>query len=220
MFGRGASPDYPVQGSFRGFVEAPARFPSPSRSRNPLSAGHQQLPGTHELGDSERPQQVDEGVELLTRSVGLEDQGLRAEVHHPGPVVLGDLEDLGTLVERAQDLRPDWPVGLLTAVALGDLTKLEVDFYAVATSIATRRFIRNVHGLDREVYVWTVNEPVQMAAMMGLGIDNIITDEPALARSVLEERAEMNQIERLILLIAGRFGIVPPREGPSTEADA
>jgi glycerophosphoryl diester phosphodiesterase len=124
------------------------------------------------------------------------------------------------LVERAQDLRPDWPVGLLTAVALGDLTKLEVDFYAVATSIATRRFIRNVHGLDREVYVWTVNEPVQMAAMMGLGIDNLITDEPALARSVLEERAEMNQIERLILLIAGRFGIVPPREGPSTEADA
>ena len=121
---------------------------------------------------------------------------------------------------RAQQLRPDWPVGLLTAVALGDLTKLEVDFYAVASSIATGRFIRNVHGLDREVYVWTVNEPVQMAAMMGLGIDNIITDEPALARSVLEERAEMNQIERLILLIAVRFGIVPPREGPSTEADA
>jgi glycerophosphoryl diester phosphodiesterase len=56
--------------------------------------------------------------------------------------------------------------------------------------------------------------------MMGLGVDNIITDEPALARSVLEERAEMNQVERLILLIAGRFGIVPPREGPSTEADA
>jgi glycerophosphoryl diester phosphodiesterase len=124
------------------------------------------------------------------------------------------------LVARAQELRPDWPVGLLTAVALGNLTKFEVDFYAVSTGIATGRFIRNVHGLDREVYVWTVNEPVQMAAMMGLGVDNIITDEPALARSVLEERAEMNQVERLILLIAGRFGIVPPRAGPSTEADA
>ncbi|MGB6854652.1 MAG: glycerophosphodiester phosphodiesterase [Thermoanaerobaculia bacterium] len=123
-------------------------------------------------------------------------------------------------VERVQQLRPGWPVGLLTAVALGDLTKLEVDFYAVNTPIARRRFIRNVHGLDREIYVWTVNEPVQMAAMMSLGVDNIITDEPALARSVLEERAEMNQVERMILLIAGRFGIVPPREGPSTEADA
>jgi glycerophosphoryl diester phosphodiesterase len=124
------------------------------------------------------------------------------------------------LVERVQELRPDWTAGLLTAVALGDLTKLEVDFYAVNTPIARRRFIRNVHGLDREVYVWTVNEPVQMSAMMSLGVDNIITDEPALARSVLKERAEMNQVERLILLIAGRFGIVPPSEGPSTEADA
>lgn len=124
------------------------------------------------------------------------------------------------LVERVQELRPDWRVGLLTAVALGDLTKLDVDFYAVNTGIARRRFIRRVHGLEREVYVWTVNEPVQMAAMMGLGVDNIITDEPALARTVLEERAEMSQVERLLLLVASRFGIVPPREGPSTEADA
>ncbi|MEE9562175.1 MAG: glycerophosphodiester phosphodiesterase, partial [Thermoanaerobaculia bacterium] len=124
------------------------------------------------------------------------------------------------LVERVQELRPDWRVGLLTAVALGNLTKLEVDFYAVSTGIATRWFIRHVHGLDRDVYVWTVNDPIQMSAMMSLGVDNLITDEPALARTVLEERAEMSQVERLLLLIAGRFGIVPPREGPSTEADA
>ncbi len=124
------------------------------------------------------------------------------------------------LVERVQELRPDWRVGLLTAVALGNLTKLDVDFYAVNTGIATRRFIRDVHGLDRDVYVWTVNDPIQMSAMMSLGVDNLITDEPALARTVLEERAEMSQVERLLLLIAGRFGIVPPREGPSTEADA
>jgi len=124
------------------------------------------------------------------------------------------------LVERVQELRPDWRVGLLTAVALGNLTKLDVDFYAVNTGIATRRLIRDVHGLDRDVYVWTVNDPIQMSAMMSLGVDNLITDEPALARTVLEERAEMSQVERLLLLIAGRFGIVPPREGPSTEADA
>ena len=34
-------------------------------------------------------------------------------------------------VERLRSLRPDWTVGLLAAVSIGDLTRLDADFLAV-----------------------------------------------------------------------------------------
>jgi len=42
--------------------------------------------------------------------------------------------------------------------------------------------------------------------MMSLGVDGIITDEPALGRQVIATRAEMSSIERLLLQMAFFFG--------------
>ena len=39
-------------------------------------------------------------------------------------------------------LRPDWPIGLLSATAIGNLASLDVDFLAVATGLATPGFVR------------------------------------------------------------------------------
>ena len=62
----------------------------------------------------------------------------------------------------------------------------------------------------KDVYAWTVNDPLEMSAMMSLGVDGIITDEPALARQVLTERASMSSPERLLLLVAERLGLSLP----------
>ncbi len=40
----------------------------------------------------------------------------------------------------------------------------------------------------------------------GLGVDGIITDEPALAREVLADRNELNSVERLLVQIAYLMG--------------
>ena len=84
-------------------------------------------------------------------------------------------------------------------MAIGDLTAVDVDFLAVSTRLATGGFIRDAHRRDKEVHVWTVNDPVLMSTMMGRGADRIITDRPALARSVLQQRAEMSSLERLLV---------------------
>jgi glycerophosphoryl diester phosphodiesterase len=111
-------------------------------------------------------------------------------------------------VRKMKKLRPDWTVGLLTAVAVGDLRKNdEADFFAVNTDLATRRFIRNVHEVDKQVFVWTVNEPITMSMMAGRGVDSIITDKPALARQVLENRKTLSSIERLLIELAEVFGV-------------
>jgi glycerophosphoryl diester phosphodiesterase len=111
-------------------------------------------------------------------------------------------------VRQAKALRPEWTIGILTAVALGNVARLETDFLAVSASLATRAFIRAAHRRGRAVHVWTVNDPLQMSVLMSRGVDNIITDVPAAARNVLEERAEMTAVQRLMVEVGAWLGIV------------
>lgn len=45
--------------------------------------------------------------------------------------------------------------------------------------------IAEAHGLGLEVFVWTVNEPADMARLIGWGIDGLITDRPDVARRAM-----------------------------------
>jgi glycerophosphoryl diester phosphodiesterase len=112
-------------------------------------------------------------------------------------------------IKKLKALRPDWTAGLLTAVTLSDLTRAEADFLAVKTTLATRPFISSAHRHNKDVFVWTVNDPVTMSVMIGRGADNLITDHPALARRVLAERAEMSPVERILLELSLFLGEVP-----------
>jgi glycerophosphoryl diester phosphodiesterase len=138
---------------------------------------------------------------LAERVIGIvEDESMEQEV------VLMSLKQ--EAVRQAKALRPDWTVGLLTAVALGNAARLEADFLAVSTSLATRSFIRAAHGRGRAVHVWTVNDPVQMSVLMSRGVDNIITDVPAVARAVMAERETMTAVERLLVEVGAWLGVI------------
>ena len=120
-------------------------------------------------------------------------------------------------VDELRRLRPTWTVGLLAATAVGDLTRVDTDFLAVSTALASRDFVRRAHSREKHVYVWTVNDPVQMVRMASLGIDGLITDVPATARRVLDEAAEMNTMERLVIALSFFFGAAAP--DPPVEDD-
>ena len=110
-------------------------------------------------------------------------------------------------VKKMKSLRPDWTVGLLMSVAAGDLKHVEVDFLAVNAGFVDRSFVQHAHSNNKKVYVWTVNDAVSMSTMIGCGVDGLITDKPGLARSVLQQRAEMSPAERLMLELAEAFGV-------------
>jgi glycerophosphoryl diester phosphodiesterase len=46
--------------------------------------------------------------------------------------------------------------------------------------------VRDCHELGQRTYVWTVNDPDDMALCVNLGVDGIITDHPATARAVVD----------------------------------
>ncbi len=109
-------------------------------------------------------------------------------------------------IQKIRKLRPDWTIGLLAVKALGNLTKLDVDFLAVNTGMATPGFVRRAQKSGKQVLVWTINDAVTMSRVMSLGVNGIITDEPALAREVIEQRAELGSAERLLVHTAVLFG--------------
>jgi glycerophosphoryl diester phosphodiesterase len=114
-------------------------------------------------------------------------------------------------IQKIRALRPDWTIGLLSATAIGNLASLDVDFLAVAQGMATPGFVRRSHEQGKKVFVWTINDAVTLSRMMSLGVDGVITDEPALAREVIADRADLNPAERLLMHTAILFGKPEPQ---------
>ena len=112
-------------------------------------------------------------------------------------------------VQKMKSLRPSWTVGLLLSVSAGNLRASGADFLAVNAAFADRRFVRSAHLRGMKVYAWTVNDAATMSAMMGRGVDGLITDKPALAKAVLAQRAGMSPALRLLLELAGILGVTP-----------
>ena len=56
--------------------------------------------------------------------------------------------------------------------------------------IVDERFVAAAHGAGIAVHVWTVDDPVEMARLLDLGVDGIMTDRPDSLRGVLADRGQ------------------------------
>ena len=76
---------------------------------------------------------------------------------------------------------------------------------AVSKGKATSTLIASVHAVDKEVFVWTVDKRKTMSLMIDRGVDNIITNRPARLVELLHERAELGNVERILLRFRGLY---------------
>jgi glycerophosphoryl diester phosphodiesterase len=139
-------------------------------------------------GEREMERQVAEIVE----AAGMEDQVVVMSLSHAA-------------VRTFRRLRPDWTVGLLSTVVLGDMAGLDVDFLAINGRAASRNLVRHAQGHGKKILVWTINDSVGMSTMILRGVDGIITDEPAMAVSVLEQKRELETYQLILLQLADIF---------------
>jgi glycerophosphoryl diester phosphodiesterase len=102
-------------------------------------------------------------------------------------------------LRQAQRLAPHIPMGYLSSVSVGNIARLDVDFLAVSGKAATSGFIRNAQKRDQPVYAWTINDVDGMVGLIVLGIDGLITDDPALANQVIKQFQTLLPVERLLL---------------------
>jgi glycerophosphoryl diester phosphodiesterase len=146
-----------------------------------------------ELKSYGHDQKLEERVAAIVEAAGMADDCVYMSLDH-------------AMIGRMKRLRPSWRCGVLVAKAVGDLASLDADFFAVEARVATRRFVRLVHGAGREVYVWTLNDPAWMLAAMSHGVDGLITDRPDVARVVVARRAAMSDGQRLLVALLVRLG--------------
>jgi len=156
-----------------------------------------------ELKDYGHNQQLEERVVALVEAAGMQDRIVTMSLNPK-------------MVARMKELRPKWTSGVLIAKSIGNPRALPGDFLAVQKALATRRFIRQVHSTGRPVFVWTVDDPQTMLHFVGLGIDGLITNEPAIAREALANYHAMTQAQRLLLYVMTYLGskeeVLPPEK--------
>ncbi len=102
------------------------------------------------------------------------------------------------LVEVSR-LAPKLIVGFVASASLGDLTTLDVDFLAVSQGQATDVLIAAAHRRGKEVFVWTIDDPAAANRMIDSGVDNIITNDPAMIGQVLQDRQNLTNADRILL---------------------
>lgn len=105
-------------------------------------------------------------------------------------------------LRRAAEAGPEFRTGVIVTSALGDMTELECDLLSVSAGTVNRNLIDRARRKGLEVHVWTVNDVALMNQMLGLGVDSIITDSPALLKQVVKERSTLSNSERVLLQLA------------------
>jgi glycerophosphoryl diester phosphodiesterase len=112
-------------------------------------------------------------------------------------------------LKQVESLEPRLRTGHIVTAAVGNVLRTEADFLSLSAARATPSLIRRAHAAGKEVHVWTVNEPELMLRMIERGVDNVITDDPALLVRVMQERKGLSRAEILGLRLRVLFSRPP-----------
>ncbi|MEX0282710.1 MAG: glycerophosphodiester phosphodiesterase family protein [Arenibacterium sp.] len=115
-------------------------------------------------------------------------------------------------VQKMLDIRPDWRTGVLAATSIGDLSGLQGDFLALNQARISAGVVKRAEDAGKDVYAWTVNDPISIARMLWIGVDGLITDDPALARQVVEVYNDLTVAERVIVALSDRVSATIDRD--------
>lgn len=102
-------------------------------------------------------------------------------------------------LERIKRLAPEVKTGYILSAAYGDFYFEErADFISIRASFVNRQVVELAHEQGMGVHVWTVNAKSEIERMRMIGVDNLITDYPVLAREILyREEATETLVEYL-----------------------
>ena len=105
-----------------------------------------------------------------------------------------------TILKKMDELDPYMDLGYILAVAVGKFdADPYIDFYSIEASFASSANIAKIHLQGKTIAVWTVNNEREIKEMRDKQVDNIITDDPLLARRVLSENPFEQTLLQLLL---------------------
>lgn len=106
-------------------------------------------------------------------------------------------------LRQIKELAPELKTGYILSAAYGNYFEDEaVDFISIRSNFINESMIEAAHGAGKAVHGWTVNSKSEMERMRILGVDNVITDKPLLAREVIyREEATESLLEYISMVL-------------------
>lgn len=87
----------------------------------------------------------------------------------------------------------------ITSVSYGNFTDLEyADGYSVEPTLLSKSFVNKAQKAGKQIYVWTVNSEERLEKVVGMGIDNVITDDPVMAKELIYEQEHSTFWDRYV----------------------
>ncbi|MFD9890523.1 glycerophosphodiester phosphodiesterase [Amycolatopsis sp. NPDC059027] len=105
-----------------------------------------------------------------------------------GPRLVTSMGPRSVLALWANGWAPMFPIARLARGAMA-----QVPVRQGPLTVVDRAFVRAAVRAGAEVHTWTIDDPVQMRALLDLGVHGIVTDRPDLLREVLVERDAWRQ---------------------------
>lgn len=94
------------------------------------------------------------------------------------------LHCLKEVKEAAPEIRAGYiTYGIYRSICQSDT----IDFFSMKSNLVTKNIVNEVHRNGKKVLVWTVNTRSEVERLKRLGVDNIITDNPAYVREILKK---------------------------------
>lgn len=90
-----------------------------------------------------------------------------------------------SILHEVRGLNGDIKIGQIFYFSVGNLSRLEVDYYAVDKSILSEALVKNAVKNNRELWVWTVNDESDIREVLKYDINGIITDYPERVQEII-----------------------------------
>ncbi len=89
-------------------------------------------------------------------------------------------------LDRVKSLEPAIRTGYILAIGVGSYYDLPAaDFFSVEASFITSGMVSEIHMRGKTVSAWTINRQDDAERLYYLGVDDMITEDPAMVRDVI-----------------------------------
>ena len=78
----------------------------------------------------------------------------------------------------------------------------DTEILSLSSHLVNADVVAAARKSQKEVHVWTINQPAAMTRYINLGVNNIITDYPAELVSIIDMRASLSDVEKFLLAAA------------------
>ncbi len=137
-----------------------------------------------ELKYNGHDRRLPERVVDIIRRRGFQDQCIISSLNYKG-------------LQRVKELDPTIRTAYILFGGVGHMAQLNADGIGMPAMFLTADFVDKCHAHDKEVLVWTVNDPADMDRFIEMDVDYIYTDKPADLIEVLRRRAARSPAEKI-----------------------